>query len=397
MPAHLKPFDGAVFRANPFYQLAAVGRTRHREKQFFSASPQHSLPYAILHPQPRCGLFIKTVCRQTADLFASLETPGLVAARFGAAGDLKRRRDLARLVWDGVIEIEYHGAFLSGAAACEPIAELDTNIPARGPLGRLSLEAVRHGEALASLDIPNLTNRLYGYHRKPIVPSIRGRLRSPSDVFAWLCPPASRVRATLERAWIDASSHTPGGWLAWSKHSASPGHARSPTYKLYISPDEAVLPEVFSRAVQVLTDSPAFAVKIANDRNGLARADKCLAYFRTPSELRETASHLGSALRGFPVHGVPFTAAIRNGLLSWGVDPPRASDSWSTPGMTSWRFWIASRLATALISAKSMPKGAIERWRFALERLRLDGVDPEWWRPEPGLWDDLVKIETTIP
>ena len=64
-------------------------------------------------------------------------------------------------------------------------------------------------------------------------------------------------------------------------------------------------------------------------------------------------------------------------------------------GILTWRYWIATRLATALVSARSIAKCTIEPGRFALERLRLDGIDPEWWRPEPGLWDDLMTIEAS--
>jgi hypothetical protein len=88
---------------------------------------------------------------------------------------------------------------------------------------------------------------------------------------------------------------------------------------------------------------------------------------------------LTERLAGTPAQGVPFTSEIgAEGLLSWGVDPP-ADSQWS--GRESWRLWLTHRLAVALLSGKKSEAPGVEPWRFALERLRLEGVDTDSWTP----------------
>jgi hypothetical protein len=94
-------------------------------------------------------------------------------------------------------------------------------------------------------------------------------------------------------------------------------------------------------------------------------------------------------LAGVAAQGVPFTSEIGgDGLLSWGMDPPQtAARSWN--GRLSWRLWLTHRLARALISACRSPESSTaEPWRFALERLRLEGVDTATWTPAASLWSE---------
>ncbi|HSF38683.1 MAG TPA: hypothetical protein VLT87_02755, partial [Thermoanaerobaculia bacterium] len=75
--------------------------------------------------------------------------------------------------------------------------------------------------------------------------------------------------------------------------------------------------------------------------------------------------------------------------LSWGVDPPAEERSAFGDGRESWRFWLTHRLARALLAGKAAGKAAgesVEPWRFALERLRLEGVDTDSWTPGALLW-----------
>jgi hypothetical protein len=85
-----------------------------------------------------------------------------------------------------------------------------------------------------------------------------------------------------------------------------------------------------------------------------------------------------------PAQAVPFTAGIDDdGLLSWGVDPPRSELLSSWQG-TSWRRWITDTLAVALVAARA--GGARELLRFALQRITLDGVDVNSWTPDGIAW-----------
>ena len=55
-------------------------------------------------------------------------------------------------------------------------------------------------------------------------------------------------------------------------------------------------------------------------------------------------------------------------------------------GRESWRVWVAQRLAWFLLGARRTGESGLEPWRFALERVRLEGVDTETWAPGAALW-----------
>src|SRR5262249_3025563 len=125
------------------------------------------------------------------------------------------------------------------------------------------------------------------------------------------------------------------------------------------------------------------------DASGLLRPDKLVVYFHQLADLQRTAEEIERRLGGLPAHGVPFTAGISDdGLLSWGSDPPRGHASYGRPEQESWRIWVTNRLALALLAARSSGMGSIEPWRFAIERIGLDGVDPRTWAPAQQIWQE---------
>ena len=76
-----------------------------------------------------------------------------------------------------------------------------------------------------------------------------------------------------------------------------------------------------------------------------------------------------------PAHGVPFTAVISaDGLLSWAADP-----MWWIGGRASWRGWLTARLAEYMVAARRTGCTDVETGRYALQRLRLDGVNTDTW------------------
>ena len=414
-------------RANPAFRLVLFDRLpagQRRQLAGLARDPEH---YGVLRPRRGTGLGLKAIDRETALLFLTLARPAplpsYVRSRLGDAGAAVA---LARLVADGVLEIERGPAgFVSGAAAMSLFA---APAAAGGRLAELSLAALRHGQELArTLREPeplHLSLRLYGYNRLPMTPRWRRTLPDATAVRRHLGIAAGgRWQPLLERHWRELP---PGGdehWLRWrpAAGASSPVGAPipataprdAPTYKLYVSPAPGALPEAFGAVLDGLAAAGAPGFKVGAGAGGLLRPDKIVAYFETFERLAAAAGALTERLAGVAPHGVPFTSEIAGGgQLSWGVDPPPAAGfgPLGGDGRMSWRLWLTNRLARALIAAvaASSPvpllqgSGAadlagaaaaetMEPWRFAVERLRLEGIDTGSWTPGGSLWRRQVE------
>ena len=63
-------------------------------------------------------------------------------------------------------------------------------------------------------------------------------------------------------------------------------------------------------------------------------------------------------------------------------------------------MWVAERLADYLVQARSQGGNAetgngseeMEPWQFALQRLRLAGVDTDTWVPASGIWRAALEM-----
>ena len=147
-----------------------------------------------------------------------------------------------------------------------------------------------------------------------------------------------------------------------------------------------MLPRRLHASAEILGQSAGVrGLKLGRGLPGLTRPDKLVAYFSRLDDLQEAGTGLHRRLGGCPVHGVPFTAELSpDGLLSWGADRPRTA-----PGQPeSWRLWIAWKLAGHFETAR---RGDVSGplWRFVLDRLRLDGVNPDIWAPNAEFWPSL--------
>jgi hypothetical protein len=399
MPVRFKPFEHAVFRLNPAYDFVTLGNLSSRRKRLLGSIPRSPGFCGVVWPREP-GLAVKSVCRQTAELLRALRRPGPIPESVRTRGGGEWRRDVASLVLDRVLEVEQNGAFLGGVDALQAIVETRTRLIPRGSLARLSTDAVQYAQALELTDIAQLSSRLYFYHRRPLAPRFQRQFSSVTDLYTHLSPPGSGTRRRLETCWQAVASNKPNAfWLHWQ---ANETRSRSPVisgcHKLYISPENSAIVEAFIASVKILSDSPALAFKVARESHGLLRPDKLIAYFSNARDLGETSIRLARELKGCPAHGVPFTAGIAGGgLLSWGIDPPGEESPELQGGLTSWRCWVTSRLASALVTAQFSHSSQIEPWRFALERLRLEGVSPETWRPEKNLWMAPRACETVTP
>jgi len=396
----------AILRANPLYDLVLYDRLPAPERAALAELAKDPGFYGVLRLRDSAAGSLKSVDRDTALLFLTLREPGALPAYVRAQLGEAAPRTVARLVADGVLEIAAGGGYLSGPAALPHLTKTVDHGAGTGRIAELSAAALRYGQALALSDPTLLSWRLYSYNRQPLTPRWQRLLATPEALERHLGIGAGGAhRKLLDSAWQPAEMAC---WMAWWARPRAGGAAESserrpggPTWKLYVSPRTEALAESFGAVLAALTAAGALQFKVGSDAGGLLRPDKIVAYFPSYERLAAAAESVLARLAGAPAQGVPFTAEIGGGgLLSWGVDPPDAERSVLGGGRESWRVWVAHRLAWALIAGRGNltegtegaqgtdETGAYEPWRFALERVRLEGVDTETWTPSATLWKE---------
>jgi hypothetical protein len=337
--------------------------------------------FGILEPVDS-RLPAKSVSKEAALLLLSLRSarrvPALLASIFGDDPG-----PLYGLLADGVLEVEHEGTFVSGRDALRLLEKRDPVGPPTTFTSKLSSAAIESAATYAGLDAAALARKVYAYGRLPCTPSIRRRFATDVDLLSFLAPDPE-VADLLASGWM-AKADGESPWLSFDR-------LRAPTrlgYKLYVSAQLDALPRVFAMAVRALARTRCDHFKIGRGGEGLCRPDKMVAYFTSLDPLRECASLiegdlLASDVAPSSVHGVPFTAGIDgSGFLAWGMDPPKLGHF--ADEATSWREWIASRVAVALLSAKGAA-GGVDATAFVLERLQLDGIDTGTWAPTLAMW-----------
>lgn len=375
-----------AFRANPAFELVLFDRLAPQERETLAELRKDPDFYGILRPR-EAMLGVKSVDRETALLFLTLREPGPLPSYMKTMLGDGALRVVARLVADAILEVEEDGRFVSGAAALAlfaPAGDRRTGNGAGGRLAEISLAALRYAQDLAEDDPLALSFRLYGYNRRPLTPAWKRLLPKGDQVLAWLgIGQGGPRRSLVDRNW-ERTGGSAEWWLSWRSRQDGDLSGGGATWKLYISPMPEALPESFGDILEALAAAKAAQFKIGSDALGILRADKIVSYFPSFERLATAAEALEARLSGIPAQGVPFTSEIGgNGLLSWGVDPPREETSFG--GGESWRLWLTHRLARALLSARSA-SATSEPWRFALERVRLEGVDTDTWTPGAMLW-----------
>ncbi|MDW5595745.1 hypothetical protein VSS74_15450 [Conexibacter stalactiti] len=395
-PPAATPLAGAVLRANPSYELLPLDRLAAPEReQVVREHGDAEELYGVLRPRGGSQLDPRAVSPETALLLLTLREPGPLPRYAAARGEQETAQALTRLVLDDVLQVEHGGDWLSGAAAATLLLAT-RSAGGRGRVGELSLAALRYGAALGPLPEPLLARRLYFYGVRPPSARLRREWGDPGAHAARLGLDAGGgARAVLRAGWSEVVA--PDGerrpWRQWRRQATGAAAPPRADWKLYVSPTADALPEAFAAVAETLARSHGVsAFKVGGDLRGISRPDKLVAYFDGLDDLREGAALLRERLAGCPAQGVPFTAPITSdGLLSWGADPPAASGGQEHGERSSWRLWIAERLAQYLSSAarERRPDG-LEPWRFALERLRLSGVDTDTWAPAAGMWPEAL-------
>ena len=317
--------------------------------------------------------------RDVALLLLTLQEPGSLPAYVLNANDPDIDRTISQLLLDGVLEIEIGGAFVSGAAA---LGGVSTAGEERGRIAQISREALVYASNLDTDSSLDTEARLYMYNQAPLTPAWSSKLPNRRAVRSFLGIDQGPTAALINEYWRESEGDA-DAWIQWvsTETRGVPATARSASYKLYVSPVMSALPEAFATTVRVLADAGVAAFKVGATPRDVARPDKLVAYFRTRERALECARCIADELSGTNAQGVPFSAGVDDdGLVSWGMDP---ADQLGRPPETSWRRWICRRLAHYIAAAAAESNGGVPPWQFALERLRLDGVDTTRWEPDP--------------
>lgn len=384
-PANLRPILDRIFRANPGYELVAYNRLPAEQQELFVNLRRDPDFYGILRPRDGASLAVKSACRDTALLFLTLQEPDALPP-FVLAGDSgETNRALAMLVLDGVFEMETNGRMVHGAEAFADICEPPAAAAAISGIAAISRQALQYGQSLPLTEAAALSARLYSYGRLPLSPEWRRKYPNEDAVRRCLgVEPDGANTARLAQDWHALPPDPDNdGWIAWqSRHAPPPAEAM---YKLYVSPHPDHLRAAFDVMTPALTAARAHAFKVGKDLPGVLRPDKFVAYFATLAQVRQAAGAILDQLANCPAHGVPFTAELGSPLVSWGIDPPIESDAPVWLSRQSWRLWVTNRLALALLSARQNDTQSdtqgMAPWQFAIERLRLEGVDTDTWTP----------------
>jgi hypothetical protein len=347
--------------------------------------------YGLLKPKnPR--LPAKSVSKEAALLLLTLQrarrVPALLASIFG--GDLG---PLHALLADGVLEVEQDGVFVSGLEALSLFAPAPStpSTSAQQATSRLSQAAIECAASYEGLDAGTLAEKIYAFGRLPCAEPLRRRFENDAALLSFLAV-EDGVASVLASSWVregDADAGLP--WLSFSTRSPTPPLS----HKLYVSARLDAMPPLFAMAVRALKRTRCAHFKIGRGGEGVCRPDKMVAYFSTLDRLRECAALIEDELSASDVpptsaQGVPFTASIdAAGFLSWGMDPPSLAHATNALDAQSWRGWIASRVAVAVLSAAGADAHT-DVVPFVLRRIELDGIDPHTWAPTLAIWREFA-------
>ena len=366
-----------TFRLSPEHHVVLFDRLSRAERERLAPLRRDPSFYGVIRSDGGAReTTMIAASRDVALLLLTLREPGRLPSYVVDAADPEIDRTIAQLVLDGVLEVEAAGGFVSGAAALRGFSGASS---ARGHIATISREALVYASMLDTESPLDVEARLYMYNQAPLTPALSKTIPNRSAVRSFLGIDRGPSTALLNTLWEESGADA---WIQWtSKHATeSTVMHRAPMYKLYLSPTIEALPQVFETTVRILADAGVNAFKVGGSPRDLARPDKLVAYFRSRGRALECGELLSAALSGTTVQGVPFSAALHDdGLVSWGMDP---ADQLGRAPETSWRRWICRRLAHYLTAKSSASDGAVPPWEFALERLRLDGVDTARWEPD---------------
>jgi hypothetical protein len=376
----------ARLRPSQSYELVLFDRLSEAERQLLRGVAEDPDCYGVLRPREDSGLSMKAVSRDTSLLLFALREPGPLPRFAAQAMGADCANAIGRMVLDGILEVDLNGAWICGPEASAMIWGAPSAPETEASLAAISRRAIEYAASL-ELDNPlELSARLYGYNRVPVSRRWREVLPAENATAHYLDlrgGPAARALAGGWHALPESEA-----WISWRNENERPAQVHrqdTVVYKLYLSPVCDRLREGMQAMAESVAQSKAQQWKVGKGIHGLLRPDKMVVYFNRFADLQEVALKIMTRLEGCPPHGVPFTAELAgNGLLSWGIDPAGDASALAWLSGESWRGKLCDRLAMAIVQASSETKTRRDIVQFALQRLRLEGIDTDIWTPAPG-------------
>jgi hypothetical protein len=333
----------------------------------------------------------KVAYKDVALLFFALQNAGELPHFIKNIFDDDINTTIAHLVMDGILLINWNNKFVFGSEA-QPALFKEANDYSQNPssfLSDLSYQAIRYALQLNGLDTRSICTRLYGYNILPVFPQRYSTINTVEEVKFFLkVVPTSPLERLLNKEWSHSKPTEQFNWLSWHRlHKRTEYSQNKINYKIYLSPFFDEMPEVFEKVILILSKTNAFSFKTGASRYGLLRSDKFVIYFHTYSDLEHASILLQQALNGYSAQGVPFTSQLdKNGLLSWGVDPPRENVLINIEG-GSWRAQVAEKIAIAISQANVGNISKHASFDFVLNKISLQGIDPLSWTPKENIWN----------
>jgi hypothetical protein len=371
-------------RTSRAYELVLYDRLPDSERLLLQDLAKDPECYGVLRSREDPTLSLKSISRDMALLLYSLQEIGtLPRYAVESLGD-QCVPVIGKMLLDGVLEIEVNGEMLSGPSAFELVCGTSTSRLQEGTLAAMSRRAIEYAALLQLQDAATISTRLYSYNTISLSRRWRAQLPDGHATAKFLGLLDGRAAQTLQRGWRPLPESP--AWISWKAKMDGParsaGSENTGSYKLYLSPACDRLRDAAEAIAETVMHCNATQWKVGKGVSGLLRPDKMVFYFREFADLQETASVLTKKLEGCAAQGVPFTAELAGGgLFSWGVDPPAESMTLRRMKHESWRVMICNRLALALVQAQRAASMTLSPAKFALGRLRLEGIDTDTWTP----------------
>lgn len=373
----------ATFRSNPAFDLVEQGNLNQQELHALAGLSKDPEFFGIFRRKHTdAGGSVKLAYKEVALLFYFLQHAGQLPHYFKSVYDDEVNLTIAKLVLEGILEIQADQRFYSGYAAQDLLYESsDGNPGSAHPLLRMSASAISYAVQLNEVDTAWLASKLYAFNTVPLFTTPVNALKTFEEVEVYLriCK-NDPLNQELLKDWNKHEPDPKYSWISWSRKQNRRHDARlRPTYKIYISPVLEELPGVFEKAVRVLTASDAFSFKIGMNREGLLRPDKFVAYFTEFDHLLAAADRLAPVLKDHKAQGVPFTASLDDsGMLSWGMDSATDELLRNNEG-GSWRAFVTEKLAASIALSKTEKLSREESVDFVLKKMMLEGIDTTTW------------------